>query len=82
MGPYRLGHIFALRGRVPEAVDLRPIVVVDVLRQHLGQMLFAPTTTTWSRHSHRIEPITRSAYAFCQGERGAITASRMPNVWA
>src|SRR4030081_3425278 len=27
-------------------------------------------TTTWSRHSRRIEPISRSAYAFCHGERG------------
>src|SRR5207245_3075092 len=31
----------------------------------------SPITTTWSRHSRRIEPITRSAYAFCHGERGA-----------
>jgi hypothetical protein len=23
----------------------------------------------WSKHSRRIEPITRSTYAFCQGER-------------
>jgi hypothetical protein len=23
-------------------------------------------TTTWSRHSRRIDPITRSTYAFCQ----------------
>src|SRR5882672_8657802 len=27
-------------------------------------------TTTWSRHSRRIEPISRSAYPFCHGERG------------
>src|SRR5262245_41966468 len=26
---------------------------------------------TWSRHSRRIEPITRSAYGFCQGEPGS-----------
>jgi len=30
----------------------------------------------------RIEPITRSAYAFCHGERGAMTVSRMSNVLA
>src|SRR3981189_595684 len=30
----------------------------------------SPNTTTWSRHSRRIEPISRSAYAFCHGERG------------
>jgi hypothetical protein len=27
-------------------------------------------TIRWSRHSRRIEPITRSTYARCQGERG------------
>src|SRR6202047_1441160 len=30
----------------------------------------SPNTTTWSRHSRRIEPISLSAYAFCHGERG------------
>jgi hypothetical protein len=39
----------------------------------------SPITTTWSRHSRRIEPITRSAYAFCHGERGAMTTSRTSN---
>jgi hypothetical protein len=29
-------------------------------------------TTTWSRHSRRIEPISRSAYAFCHGLRAAV----------
>src|ERR1700692_800047 len=29
-------------------------------------------------HSLRIEPISRSAYAFCQGERGDVGRSRMP----
>src|SRR5258706_16108300 len=29
----------------------------------------SPNTTTWSRHSRRIEPISRSAYPFCHGER-------------
>jgi hypothetical protein len=28
--------------------------------------------------SLRIEPINRSAYAFCQGERGEVGRSRMP----
>jgi hypothetical protein len=26
----------------------------------------------WSRHSRRIEPIKRSAYPFCQGERAPV----------
>src|SRR4029078_13272505 len=29
-------------------------------------------------HSLRIEPISRSAYAFCHGERGEVGRSRMP----
>jgi hypothetical protein len=29
-------------------------------------------------HSLRIEPIDRSAYAFCQGEQEAVGRSRMP----
>ena len=32
----------------------------------------------WSRHSRRIDPISRSAKPFCQGEAGAIGLSRMP----
>src|SRR5882762_6436302 len=38
----------------------------------------SPNTTTWSRHSRRIEPISLSAYPFCHGERGAVGRSRMP----
>src|SRR5260370_39036170 len=33
---------------------------------------------TWSTHSLRIEPISLSAYPFCQGERGDVGRSRMP----
>jgi alkyldihydroxyacetonephosphate synthase len=35
-------------------------------------------TTTWSRHSRRIEPIAFSQYPFCHGDRGAVGRSRMP----
>jgi hypothetical protein len=38
----------------------------------------SPNTTTWSRHSRRIEPISRSAYPFCHGDRGDVGRSRMP----
>jgi hypothetical protein len=31
----------------------------------------------WSTHSRRIDPISRSAKPFCQGEAGAIGLSRM-----
>src|SRR5450759_5258388 len=32
----------------------------------------------WSRHSRRIEPMSLSTYAFCQGDRNAIGRSRIP----
>jgi hypothetical protein len=32
----------------------------------------------WSKHSRRIDPISRSAKPFCQGEAGAVGLSRMP----
>jgi hypothetical protein len=32
----------------------------------------------WSTHSRRIDPISRSATPFCQGEAGAVGLSRMP----
>src|SRR6266850_4881012 len=38
----------------------------------------SPRTMMWSRHSRRIDPISRSAKPFCQGEAGAIGLSRMP----
>src|SRR6476620_7997421 len=38
----------------------------------------SPETMTWSKHSRRIDPISRSAKPFCQGEPGAIGLSRMP----
>ena len=31
-----------------------------------------------SRHSRRMEPMRRSAYAFCHGERGAVRSACMP----
>src|ERR1700738_1988611 len=33
---------------------------------------------TWSKHSRRTDPISRSAKRFCQGEAGAVGLSRMP----
>src|ERR1700757_3533080 len=38
----------------------------------------SPRTMMWSKHSRRIDPISRSATPFCQGEAGAIGLSRMP----
>jgi hypothetical protein len=38
----------------------------------------SPKTTTWSRHSLRIEPTSRSVWPFCHGDRGAVGRSRIP----
>jgi hypothetical protein len=35
-------------------------------------------TMMWSKHSRRIDPISRSAKLFCQGEADAIGLSPMP----
>src|ERR1700751_982247 len=34
----------------------------------------SPRTMMWSKHSRRIDPISRSAKPFCQGEAGAVDA--------
>src|ERR1022692_4510678 len=36
---------------------------------------------TWSRHSRRTDPTSRSANGFCQGDRGAVRISSMPRPW-
>src|SRR6202008_3703935 len=38
----------------------------------------SPRTMMWSTHSRRIDPISRSAKAFCQGDAGVMGLSRMP----
>ncbi len=53
------------------------VIVGSILPQNPAQMGL-PKTTTWSTHSRRIDPISRSAKPFCQGEAGAIGLSRMP----
>src|SRR5262252_8490083 len=40
----------------------------------------ALSTIMWSKHSRRIEPISRSTNGFCQGLAGAETTSVMPHV--
>jgi hypothetical protein len=39
----------------------------------------SPSTTRWSTHLHRIDPINLLAKPFCQGEPGAMGLSRMPH---
>jgi hypothetical protein len=41
-------------------------------------MHLAQETMMWSKHSRRIDPISRSAKPFCQGEADAVGLSRMP----
>jgi hypothetical protein len=36
----------------------------------------SPKTMMWSKHSRRIDPISRSAQPFCQGEAGAAALRR------
>ena len=35
-------------------------------------------TMTWSRHSRRMDPISRSTHGFCHGLRGAVLICSMP----
>jgi len=50
---------------------------IQIRQQHMSEVPLSEQTT-WSRHSRRIEPISRSAYPFCHGERGDVGRSRMP----
>jgi hypothetical protein len=47
------------------------VVMLHVTFEDMAQVLLA-CHTMWSRHSRRIEPIRRSAYPFCQGDRGEV----------
>src|SRR5712664_3158675 len=46
------------------------IIIVGVGFQ--GRKCISPKTMMWSTHSRRIDPISRSATPFCQGEAGAV----------
>src|SRR5215468_2139727 len=52
----------------------RSVVVSEIGTQSSLRCL-ALRITQWSRQSLRIEPISRSAYGFCQGLRGAVSTS-------
>jgi hypothetical protein len=43
-----------------------------------GRRCRSPTTITWSRHSRRIDPISLSAYGFCDGLDGLDRISSTP----
>jgi len=67
------GHRAVLRER---EMRTRAHLVRDVAREHLTQAEFVHHDHG-SRHSRRIEPMTRSTWAFCQGERGAVRTTSM-----
>jgi hypothetical protein len=46
------------------------VIVANIRTEHAAQPS-SSTIITWSKHSLRIEPITRSTYALCQGDLGA-----------
>ena len=48
------------------------LVIVGRVRSQQWRRCRSPYTTTWSRHSRRIEPIALSQYPFCHGDRGAV----------
>ena len=55
------------------------VVITRIASQDPAQVRFAQDNScSRSTHSRRIEPINRSAKAFCQGEAGALVLSLMP----
>jgi hypothetical protein len=62
------------------AKDMRSsgLVKLGVSAEHVTQMLLAEHDHMITTHSRRIEPISRSAWPFCQGDRGAVGLSRIP----
>ena len=55
----------------------RSVTVRNIAGQDSAQMLL-PSTTMWFRQSRLIEPISLSAYGFCQGLEGADRTSAIP----
>jgi hypothetical protein len=53
------------------------VVVFRIRAEHMAQMSL-PEDEDVIKHSRRIEPISRSTWPFCQGDRGAVGLSRMP----
>jgi hypothetical protein len=66
-------------GRVlPERnVSSHFIIIGGILRKNSSKVIFAGYDHM-IRHSGRIDPIKRSTYPFCQGERNEVGWSRMP----
>ena len=62
---------------VQRQVCSAPIVVARITAQQMEKMALSQDNHV-IQQSRRIEPIARSQYPFCQGERGAVGRSRMP----
>ncbi len=71
----RTGHGTVVLQRL---VSARIMVVGDVAAENSAVMLLIEDHKTWSRHSRRMEPISRSQNGFCQGEWGAVLTSSIP----
>src|ERR1700685_3747153 len=54
------------------------VVVVGKITSQSPRNDLSFHTMTWSKHSRRMEPISRSTYGFCHGERGAVVTSSIP----
>ena len=73
-------HLTRLRTVVRERLmGTHGVVVGEVGTQDPAQMGLIENEK-WSRHSRRMEPITRSAKGFCQGALGAVITCRIPMV--
>ena len=58
--------------------DTCPYHTGSLNRASIPRRCASPRTMMWSTHSRRIDPISRSAKPFCQGDAGVIGLSRMP----
>src|SRR6266404_1805926 len=65
--------------RVLVQSQMRPasLIIAAKLFQ-MATQLVSLKTMTWSRHSRRIVPMTRSTYARCHGERRADSTCLIP----
>jgi hypothetical protein len=48
------------------------IIIFHVRQQQVAEVAFAEHDDVVEAHSRRIEPISRSAYPFCHGDRGDV----------
>ena len=75
-------HLCLKRLSRPEEVDDHPLEQIQELEHPEFMARFGPSRQADGicdrDNSRRIEPISRSAWPFCQRDRGAVGLSRMP----